>query len=53
MLFIFLIFLALFIYFVLNYDADMTTIYYEKYGQNLKDFYQEKPVWVKGGFRMI
>jgi len=46
-MFIFLlIFLALLIYFMLNYDADMTTIFYEKYGKNLNDFYKDKVVWI-------
>jgi len=48
MLFLFLIFFAIFVYFVLNYDADITTIFYEKYGQNLKEYYTGKTVWITG-----
>ena len=48
MFFILLLFLAVFIYFVINYDADMTTIYYEKYGKNLNEFYNGKVVWITG-----
>jgi len=48
MFFILLLFLAVFIYFVVNYDADMTTIFYEKYGKNLNEFYNGKVVWITG-----
>jgi len=40
--------LALFIYFLFKYDADCSTIFYEKYGQSLSSFYAGKVVWITG-----
>jgi len=34
--------------FMFLYDADVTTIFYEKYGVDLKAFYKEKVVWITG-----
>ena len=48
MIILFLIFLGLFVYFVLNYDADMTTIFSEKYGKSVKEFFAGKVVWITG-----
>jgi dehydrogenase/reductase SDR family protein 7 len=48
MILLVLILLVVFVYFVLNYDADMTTILYEKYGQSLSKFFAGKVVWVTG-----
>jgi len=48
MLFLLLIFFAIFLVLIFVLDADITTRYYAKYGVKLDRFYRDRVVWITG-----